>query len=67
MDTVFAQLEARHKVAKGDDAWIRPCGHGRELAQDADDKWKLPSSATLHGYRLGAFGQILEDLKRARQ
>ena len=40
-------------------SWIRPRGHGKELARDADDKWKLPTVATLHGYRLTAFGRIL--------
>ena len=64
---VFARLEARHGAAKGDDAWVRPRGHGKELARDADDKWKLPTVATLHGYRLTAFGQILADLRRARR
>ena len=64
---VFARLEARHGAAKGDDAWIRPRGHGKELARDADDTWQLPTVATLHGYRLTAFGQILADLRRARR
>jgi hypothetical protein len=66
VEDVLARLEARHLAAKGDDAWLRDGRHGKELARDADDKWKLPKLATLHGYRLGAFGQILTDLRRAR-
>jgi hypothetical protein len=66
LSDVFARLEARHSRAKGDDAWIRPRGHGKELARDAGETWKLPTVATLHGYRLAAFGQILADLRRAR-
>ena len=66
VEDVLASLEARHLAAKGDDAWLRDGRHGTELARDADDKWKLPTYATLHGYRLGAFGQILMDLRRAR-
>ena len=66
IDEVLAQLERRHVAAKGDDAWLRPRGRGKELAQDPGDTWTLPTRATLHGYRLGAFGQILVDLRRAR-
>jgi hypothetical protein len=66
LDEVMTRLEERHSEAKGDDAWIRPVGRGRELARDADDKWEPPKTATLHGYRLNAFGQILADLRRAR-
>ena len=66
IDEVLAQLEHRHVAAKGDDAWVRPRGDGKELAQDPGDTWTLPTQATLHGYRLGAFGQILVDLRRAR-
>lgn len=66
IEDVFAQLDARHGAAKGDDVWIRPRGRGKELAQDPDNKWKLPTLATLHQYRLTAFGQILADLRRAR-
>jgi len=64
---VLAGLEGRHGAFKGVDAWIRPRGQGKELARDADDKWQLPTVATLHGYRLAAFGQILRDLRRARE
>lgn len=63
---LLESLETRHLEAKGDDAWLRDGTQGKELARDADDKWKLPTAATLHGYRLGAFGQILTDLRRAR-
>lgn len=66
IDDVLARLEARHLQAKGDDAWLREGRRGKELARDADDKWKLPTIATLHGYRLGAFGQLLADLRQAR-
>lgn len=66
IEDVLAQLEARHSAAKGDDAWIRPRGSGKELARDANDRWELPAAATLHGYRLPAFGQILADLRLAR-
>jgi hypothetical protein len=65
VDDVLRLLADRHLQAKGDDAWLRP--GRRELARDADDKWQLPTSATLHGYRLGAFGQLLVDLRRARR
>jgi len=66
VDDVFAQLASRHAQAKGDDAWMRDGRYGKELARDADDKWQLPTRATLHGYRLGAFGSLLVDLQRAR-
>ena len=66
VEDVLATLESRHVQAKGDDAWLREGRRGKELARDADDKWKLPTAATLHGYRLGAFGQILVDLRNAR-
>jgi hypothetical protein len=66
LDEVLTGLEERHRKAKGDDAWIRPTGRGRELARDADDKWEPPKTATLHGYRLNAFAHILDDLRRAR-
>ena len=62
IDDLLAQFERRHRIAKDDDAWIRHRGLGRELARDADDKWKLPTVATLHGYRLTAFAQILNGL-----
>ena len=65
IDEVFERLRARHSQAKGDDAWIRE--GGKELARDADDKWQLPTRATLHGYRLAAFGSLLHDLHRARR
>jgi hypothetical protein len=66
LDEVLTRLEARHVKAKGDDAWIRSVGRRREMARDADDKWEPPKTATLHGYRLDAFGQILADLRHAR-
>jgi hypothetical protein len=66
VDDVLLLLAERHFQAKGDDAWLRLGRRGQELARDADDKWQLPTSATLHGYRLGAFGQLLVDLRRAR-
>jgi hypothetical protein len=66
IDDVFAQLTARHAQAKGDDAWMRDGRNGKELARDPDDKWQLPPRATLHGYRLGAFGSLLVDLQHAR-
>lgn len=66
LDEVLTRLEARHVKAKGDDAWIRSVGRRHELARDADDKWEPPKTATLHGYRLDAFGQILADLRHAR-
>jgi hypothetical protein len=66
VDDVFAQLASRHAQAKGDDAWMRDGRDGKELARDPDDKWQLPTRATLHGYRLGAFGSLLFDLRRAR-
>ncbi|MGE3764470.1 MAG: hypothetical protein AB7L94_19585 [Kofleriaceae bacterium] len=66
VDDVFAQLASRHAQAKGDDTWMRDGREGKELARDADDKWQLPTRATLHGYRLGAFGSLLVDLQRAR-
>lgn len=66
IDDVFAQLAARHAQAKGDDAWTRDGRQGQELARDADDdKWRLPTRATLHGYRLGALSSLLADLRRA--
>lgn len=67
LDDVFVQLASRHAQAKGDDAWMRDGRDGKELARDADDKWQLPTRATLHGYRLGAFGSLLVDLQRARR
>ena len=67
IDDVLEQLKERHYAAKENDAWIRPRGLGMELAQDPDDKWVLPTTATLHGYRLKAFSRILADLKRARR
>lgn len=66
LDDVFAQLASRHAQAKGDDGWLREGLRGKELARDPDDKWQLPPHATLHGYRLGAFGSLLVDLQRAR-
>src|SRR5690606_2408043 len=66
VDDVLRLLADRHRQAKGDDAWLRTGRRGQELARDADDKWQLPTKATLHGYRLGAFGQLLVDLHRAR-
>ncbi|MEO7732161.1 MAG: hypothetical protein ABIY55_14395 [Kofleriaceae bacterium] len=66
LDEVFTRLASRHLAAKGDDAWIRPVGRGWELARDADDKWAPPTLATLHGYRLNAFGSLLDDLRRTR-
>lgn len=62
LDDVFARLAERHVAAKGDDAWIQSVGGKPELARDADDKWKLPNAATLHGYRLNAFASIRDDL-----
>ena len=67
VDDVLAQLASRHAQAKGDDAWMRDGRRGKELARDPDDKWQLPTRATLHGYRLGAFGSLLVDLQRARR
>lgn len=67
VDDVFAHLASRHAQAKGDDAWMRDGRGGKELARDPDDKWQLPTRATLHGYRLGAFGQLLVDLQSARR
>ena len=67
LDDVFALLASRHAQAKGDDAWMRDGRDGKELARDADDKWQLPTRATLHGYRLGAFGALLVYLLRARR
>jgi hypothetical protein len=67
VDDVLMQLAARHAQAKGDDAWMRDGRNGMELARDSDDKWILPTRATLHGYRLGAFGSLLVDLQRARR
>lgn len=67
IDDVLTQLASRHAQAKGDDAWMRDGRYGKELARDADDKWQLPTRATLHGYRLGAFGSLLVDLQRARR
>jgi hypothetical protein len=64
---VLEQLEERHVVAKGDDAWIRDHGQRKELARDTDRSWQLPSAATLHAYRLTAFGSILADLWRAHR
>lgn len=66
VDDVLKRIEDLHLSAKGDDAWIRPVGRGRELARDADDKWEVPTKASLHGYRLHAFGQLLSDLTEAR-
>lgn len=66
IEDVLAQLAVRHAQAKGDDAWLREGRNGKELARDADDKWQLPTRATLHGYRLGAFGSLLVDLRRAK-
>lgn len=67
LDLVFAGLVDRHLASKGDDAWVRPRGHGLELARDPGDTWTLPTKATLHGYRVWAFGQILVDLRWARK
>jgi hypothetical protein len=67
LDEVLEQLAARHVAAKGDDAWITMTRGKPQLARDADDKWQLPTAATLHGYRLNAFGCILHDLERARR
>jgi hypothetical protein len=66
VEGVLAGMEERHFSAKRDDAWLRVGSHGKELARDADNKWKLPPVARLHSYRLWAFGQILTDLRRAR-
>ena len=66
VEDVLMRLEVWHLAAKGDDAWLRDGNYGKELARDADNKWKLPSVARLHSYRLGAFGQILTDLRQAR-
>lgn len=65
LDEVLEQLATRHLAAKGDDAWITSTRGKPQLARDADDKWQLPAVATLHGYRLAAFGSILDDLGRA--
>jgi hypothetical protein len=67
IDDVLERLEGRHMAAKGDDAWIRDRGRAKELARDSNRKWQLPSVATLHTYRLNAFGSILADLRRARR
>ena len=67
VDDVFELLASKHAQAKGDDAWMRDGRNGKELARDSDDKWQLPTRATLHGYRLGAFGSLLVDLQRARR
>jgi hypothetical protein len=67
VNEVLKALEARHLQAKGDDAWVREGRRGKELARDADDKWQLPTRATLHGYRLQAFGSLLSDLRLARR
>lgn len=67
VDDVLMQLASRHAQAKGDEAWMRDGRQGKELARDPDDKWQLPTRATLHGYRLGAFGSLLVDLQRARR
>jgi hypothetical protein len=66
VEDIYPSIERRHLDAKGDDGWLRDGARGKELARDAGDKWKLPDVARLHSYRLGAFGQMLADLSRAR-
>jgi len=64
---LLEQLRNRHRQAKGDDAWFRQSASGGwELARDAGDTWELPKTATMHGYRFAAFGQIIADIRGAK-
>jgi hypothetical protein len=55
-------LRSRHLAAKGDDAWVRKCPNGFELARDGGETWKMPSAVRPHAYRMAAFHQIAFDL-----
>lgn len=60
-------LEARHFMAKQDDAWIRTIGTKRELVRDSSHRWLLPTRANVRGYRIPAFSQLIVDLHEARK
>jgi hypothetical protein len=60
----LAMLLARHRAAKGDDAWVREVGSGRlEIARDAGEGWTIPTLVRPHAYRMAAFSRVANDLR----
>ncbi len=60
----LAMLLARHRSAKGDDAWVREVGSGQfEIARDAGEGWSIPTLVRPHAYRMAAFSRVANDLR----
>jgi hypothetical protein len=57
------RLRQRHRLAKGDEAWLREGTRGElEIARNPGEAWTLPAVVRPHAYRLAAFDQIAYDL-----
>jgi hypothetical protein len=56
-------LLSRHRIAKGDDAWLRDRTFGNlQVARDPGEGWTIPRLVRPHAYRMAAFNQIARDL-----
>lgn len=57
------RMRLRHYAVKGnEEAWVRECSDGFELARDVGDSWTLPRIVEPHAYRMAAFSQVAQDL-----